>query len=242
VIKTVKNARVMAEAGGDWLELDGITAVDVSSEDPDCPIENALRGTSRGWRASTPGVQRLALRFPAPTSIRRIRVVFEERARARTQEFTLDAHARSSGSVQNVVRQQFTFAPPGTSVETEDYATDLRDVERLELTIVPDIGDGTALATLKEWRVAAAGDIRVSSSQQPGSGDPVVSDPSRLVIAATEDPPRVPSPTMVDADAEARWQAWRAKGAAHDRAVEKALLKTVLILGVVGAIALAFVL
>ena len=157
MIKTIGSATATAaaDAGGAWLDLDQIATVAVSSEDPEYPIEDAFRGVGRGWRASAPGVQHIELRFLAPTAIRRTRLVFEERARARTQEFALDARAGGEEQARNVVRQQFTFAPPGTTSQTEDYATDLRDAVRLELTIVPDIGDPSAVASLKEWRIGS---------------------------------------------------------------------------------------
>jgi len=80
-----------------------------------------------------------------------MRLVFEEHAQARTQEFVVRA---STGHGQReIVRQQFTFSPPGTTVEREDYATNLDGVSRLELTIVPAIDGGNAVATLREWRI-----------------------------------------------------------------------------------------
>jgi hypothetical protein len=153
VIKTIGDAPETRAAESAWLSLATFRAVSVSSEDAEYPIEDALRGMGRGWRASTPGVQRLGLQFVAPTVIRLIRIVCEERSRPRTQELALDWLPASGATTQNVVRQQFMFAPPGTSVETEEYATDLPSVIRLELTIVPDISDPTAVATLTEWRV-----------------------------------------------------------------------------------------
>ena len=55
---------------------------------------------------------------------------------------------------REIVRQQFTFSPPGTAVEREEYATDLAGVSQLELTIIPAIDRGDAIATLREWRIA----------------------------------------------------------------------------------------
>jgi hypothetical protein len=145
-----------ADAVGTWVDLEAIADVSVSSEDPGHPIENVFQGRGEGWRAATPGAQRLALKFHAPTAVARVRLVFEERSRPRTQEFALDWRGVNESASRNVVRQQFTFAPSGASVESEDYTTDLRDVVQLELTIVPDISDSSAIATLKEWRVAGA--------------------------------------------------------------------------------------
>jgi hypothetical protein len=173
VIKTVGDPPATTAPEGTWLDVDAIAEVTVSSEDPGCPIDDALRGRGRGWRASTPGVQHVVLRFREPTTVRRIRLVFDERSRARTQEFALDWEATSGGPPQNVVRQQFTFAPPGTSTEAEDYATDLADAVRLELTIVPDIGDPTAVASLKEWRIGAPRELRAASSASDVAATPV---------------------------------------------------------------------
>jgi hypothetical protein len=53
-----------------------------------------------------------------------------------------------------IVRQQFTFAPPGTTVEHEEYATNLDAVSRLELLIIPAIDRSPVVATLREWRIA----------------------------------------------------------------------------------------
>ena len=43
---------------------------------------------------------------------------------------------------QEIVRQQYTFGPPGTAREIEEYAVDADGVTALELRIVPDIDGG----------------------------------------------------------------------------------------------------
>jgi hypothetical protein len=78
-------------------------------------------------------------------------LVFEEHAQDRTQEFVL--RASTGDGAREIVRQQFTFSPPGTTVEREEYATDLEGVSRLELAIIPAINGGDAVATLREWRI-----------------------------------------------------------------------------------------
>ena len=55
---------------------------------------------------------------------------------------------------QEIVRQQFTFSPPTTTRELEDYAVDLDGVTRLTLAIIPAIDDLQAISSLKEWRAA----------------------------------------------------------------------------------------
>jgi hypothetical protein len=106
-----------------WLNLAQDVAVEVTSEDPEWPIERALLlDRSGGWRAGAPGPQTVSLEWPVLISIRRIRLVFEELSQARTQQFVV--RASTGDGDREVVRQQFTFSPPGTTVEREEYATD----------------------------------------------------------------------------------------------------------------------
>ena len=152
MIKHVNPARP-AVVDGEWRNLGEQVSVELTSEDPQYPIERALVGDgSGGWRADAAGPQAITLTWPEPIAIRHIRIVFEEHTRARTQEFVLRAWTRDGD--RDIVRQQFTFAPPGTTVEREDYATNLDGVTRLELAIVPAIDGGDAVATLQQWRVA----------------------------------------------------------------------------------------
>lgn len=141
-------------AGGEWLDLERLAEVELTSEDPSHPVEHALRpGGEGGWRAAGPGPQVIRLRFDAPRHIRRIRLVFEEHEVARTQEFALRSWD-GGGSGREIVRQQFNFSPPGTTREAETYEVDLPGVSSLELTIVPDLGGGPQPASLAEWRLA----------------------------------------------------------------------------------------
>ena len=136
-----------------WRNLHEDVEVELSSEDPESPIEGALLADGRAaWRAGGPGRQTISLTWPAPIAISRIRLVFEEHSRTRTQEFVL--RASTIDGPRDIVRQQFTFSPPGTTVEREEYATNLTGVSQLELAIVPAIDDGNAVATLREWRIA----------------------------------------------------------------------------------------
>ena len=68
------------------------------------------------------------------------------------QEFTLRAF--TIDGEREIVRQQFTFSPPGTTIQRGESATNLNAVSRLELVIIPAIDGGNAVATLKEWRIA----------------------------------------------------------------------------------------
>jgi len=143
-----------AAVAADWVDVERVAEVEVTSEDSRYPIESALRaGSSGGWRAAEPGVQRVRLRFDEPRRVERIRLVFEERDAPRTQEFALRWSA-DGRTYRDIVRQQYNFSPPGTTSEIEDYTVELDAVTALELQIMPDIAGGTTRASLSEWRVA----------------------------------------------------------------------------------------
>ncbi|HXW06857.1 MAG TPA: hypothetical protein VD833_16605 [Vicinamibacterales bacterium] len=138
-----------------WLELEDLADVDVSSEEPTSPIEGAFaRDAQAGWRAAAPGPQFVRLRFRHPVRLTRLELIFEEPVRMRTQEFVLKWRATGAAKDAEIVRQQFTFAPPGTTREREEYAVDLDHVVALELAIVPDISGGEARATLQKLALA----------------------------------------------------------------------------------------
>ena len=151
VLKHIRPAAAPAVVD-QWQRLHEDVEVELTSEDPESPIEGALLGQGRGvWRAGGPGPQTITLIWPAPITVRRIRLVFEEHAQARTQEFVV--RASTGEGRREIVRQQFAFSPPGTTVEREEYATNLDGVSQLELAIVPAIDGSNAVATLREWRI-----------------------------------------------------------------------------------------
>jgi hypothetical protein len=140
---------------GTWLDLEDMTQVELTSEDPAHPVEGALLPRAgSGWRAAEPGTQSIRLLFHQPQRLRRIRLRFDEPAASRTQEFALRWSPDGGRSFREVVRQQYTFSPEGTTSELEDLNVDLATVTALELTIIPDQGRGEAYASLSEWRLA----------------------------------------------------------------------------------------
>jgi hypothetical protein len=153
---------IIAPGGGDastptdeWLDLDELARVEVTSEDPGHPIESALipdRGP--GWLAAGPGSQIVRLRFDKPQRVRRIWLHFSEPGADRTQEFILRWGTADGQPIREIVRQQWTFSPGGSTHETEDYRVDLWAVTVLELTISPQIAGGNARASLAEMRIA----------------------------------------------------------------------------------------
>ena len=120
-----------------WRNLERIARVEITSEDELFPIEHALgKAATAGWRAATTGPQVIRLHFDEPLSIHRIQLHFVDRASERSQEFAL--LAGTGAELREVVRQQFTFSPNGSTEEIEDYNVDLEGVTTLELRIDPD--------------------------------------------------------------------------------------------------------
>jgi hypothetical protein len=138
-----------------WVNLEQIVTVEMTSEDPDFPIESVFNGTSQlGWRAVEQGNQQIRLIFDQPISVKRIRLRFVETEVARTQEFTLGWSGVQGGRSREIVRQKWNFSPSGSTSEVEEYWTNLDGVAVLELAIQPDLYGGAAKATLAEWRIA----------------------------------------------------------------------------------------
>ena len=138
-----------------WLDLEAMTQVELTSEDPESPIEGALLPDNRpGWRAAQPGSQSIRLLFHQPQRLRRILLRFEEPSVERTQEFALRWSPDGGRTSNQLVRQQYSFSPEGATSEVEDFMVDLRSVTSLELTIIPDQGRNQACASLAEWRLA----------------------------------------------------------------------------------------
>ena len=145
-----------------WLDIDSLATVQITSEDPGFPIENALNplspgNSSSGWRAAAKGPQFIRLNFDGPAAIRHIHLHFIEAGCERSQEIAVYA-ASSGGNLREVVRQQFTFSPGGSTEEIEDYTVNLSSVTTLELRIDPDRAHDPThsqnFATLQSLRLA----------------------------------------------------------------------------------------
>lgn len=144
-------------AEGEWLDLGNLARVELTSEDPNFPIENALVGTAgSGWRAAEAGPQMIRLSFDQPREIRRIQVHFEEKTTERSQEFAI--FADSGQGMREIRRQQWNFSPQGGSSELEDFSVELDGVKALELRIDPDRSHDPSLsrhvASLRRLRLA----------------------------------------------------------------------------------------
>jgi hypothetical protein len=145
----------VSAAEPDWLDLEPLAQVEVTSEEVGASIEAALiprRGP--GWRAAQPGEQTIRLLFDEPLQLRRVQLVFQEDEQERTQEFVLWWSPDGGQTYREIVRQQYNFSPPGSTREVEDYTVDLTGVTALELKIVPEISGGSARASLAQLRLA----------------------------------------------------------------------------------------
>ena len=139
----------------DWLNVEDLAEVEITSEDAAHPIEFALLpGQASGWRAAGPGKQTIRILFTQPQRLRRIRLNFVETRTERTQEYVLRWSPDGGQSFREIVRQQWNFSPHGTTGETEDHHVELPAVTVLELNIIPDISGGNAVASLAQLRLA----------------------------------------------------------------------------------------
>ena len=138
-----------------WLDLEPLAQVEITSEDVGHPIESALiPGRGSGWRAAGSGEQIIRLLFDKPLNIRRIHLLFCEDQHERTQEFVLRWSSDHGQSYREIVRQQYNFSPLSATREVEDYGVDLDGVTALELRILPDVRRGSACGSLTEWFLA----------------------------------------------------------------------------------------
>jgi hypothetical protein len=138
----------------EWLNIEGLAEVEITSEDDAHPIESALLPGRSGWRAAGSGKQTIRLLFDGPQRIQRIWISFVEPSTERTQEYVLRWSPDGGQSFREIVRQQWNFSPQGATHETEDLHVELPAVTVLELSIIPDISGGNAFASLAQLRIA----------------------------------------------------------------------------------------
>jgi hypothetical protein len=134
------------------LIISAVATVEVTSEDGAHPIDHAFDaqrgpGSSR-WLAGEPGEQTVALAFDRPHTLRFIGVEIEELAVSRTQELAVAVSCDGGRTYRELVRQEFTFSPPGTTFEREVWARAEAGVTHLRLDIKPDKGGHAGRATL----------------------------------------------------------------------------------------------
>jgi hypothetical protein len=139
-------------ATADAIDIAAVATVLVTSEDPGHPIDLAF-DDSRGpggsrWIAGEPGEQTVILAFDAPQSIHRVALEVEEPEVARTQELQLAVSSDGGRTYRELLRQEYNFSPPGTTLQREDWAVNSDAVTHLRLLIRPDKGDKPCRATI----------------------------------------------------------------------------------------------
>ena len=147
--RIVRNVSV-AEPGR--LDLDALASVEVSSEQADHPVDHAFdpRGGPGGrrWIAAEGGEQVLTLIFDAPQTVRELTLEIEETERERTQELLVRISRDSGRTFQEIVRQEYTFSPTGSTWERERWALPTDPITHLQLRFKPDKGSGDSRASL----------------------------------------------------------------------------------------------
>ena len=133
-------------------DIAALAIVRVTSEAADHPIDHVF-DTRRGpggsrWVAAAPGEQVLILAFDAAQTIRRVSLEVEELEVSRTQELELSVSSDGGQTYRELRRQEYTFSPPGTTFEREDWAVTAEGITHLQLRIKPDKGGKPCRATL----------------------------------------------------------------------------------------------
>jgi hypothetical protein len=136
----------------DEIAIAELATVWVTSEAADHPIDAVFDhprgpGGSR-WVAATTGEQRLIVAFDAPQSIRTVTLEVEEQDETRTQVLHVSVSTDGGQTYQELRRQEYTFSPPGTTFEREEWAVTVNGVTHLQLVITPDKGGRPCRATL----------------------------------------------------------------------------------------------
>jgi hypothetical protein len=133
-------------------DIAALATVGVTSEAADHPIDNVFdnyRGPGGShWVAGEPGPQRLLLAFDAPQTLHLLLLEVEERNVSRTQEIQVAISQDGGHTYQTLLRQEYTFSPPGTTFEREEWAMPAEGVTHLQLVITPDKGGAPRYATL----------------------------------------------------------------------------------------------
>ena len=137
-----------------WLDVKAIARVEVTSEDSRYPIESAFEEDGHGWRSAETGEQTITLVFDQPQRIQLIRLCFVDTETERTQRFTLQWSTDHSDALLRLIQQEWNFSPNGSTTEIEDYEVNLTGVRMLQLIVNPEIGEGSAIATMASWRLA----------------------------------------------------------------------------------------
>jgi hypothetical protein len=150
--KQILTTRTMSGRGAAEMDIAAVATVLVSSEDPRHPIDYAFDG-QRGagasrWIAAQSGEQTLILAFDAPQTVRKILVEVGEREISRTQELAISISQDGGQTYRELMRQEYNFSPPGTTLEHEEWSIKADAISHLQLRIKPNKGGQAGRATL----------------------------------------------------------------------------------------------
>ena len=124
----------------------------VTSEAHDHPVEHLFDGRNgpggSRWIAAATGDQTIILAFDNPLFIRMVVLEVEERNASRTQELTLAISRDGGRTYQELLRQEYTFSPSGSTFEREEWALHAPDTTHLRIWIRPDKGNKPSYATV----------------------------------------------------------------------------------------------
>ena len=146
------DAATSARAAGE-IDIAGGATIAYSSEDPAHPVEHMLDGQSgpgaTRWMSARPDtIEHIVIEFDRPQTISRLVYEVEETRRERTQEVRVEASEDGGRSYRQILVQEYNFSPGGATYQHEEQRFNLRQVNHLRLTIVPNkSGSGTATLT-----------------------------------------------------------------------------------------------
>jgi len=145
------------------IDIPALATALVTSEAPDHPTENAFDGR-RGpgatrWVAASDGPQTLILEFGTPQTVRSVELEVEERDVERTQELHLSVSVDGGASWRDLLRQEYHFSPPGTTLERERWSVAEDGVTHFRLRIVPDRSGASCRASLTALILRGADDV-----------------------------------------------------------------------------------
>ena len=155
--RLIPHPRDVSAASQPWLDVAALAQVELTTEDPACPIDAALRPSpTPGWRAAEPGAQRIRLVFDHPQALHRLRLVFAEPQQARTWGSSCGGPPTAASPTGRSSGSSIPLAP-GTVHEVEEYQVPLQGVTHVELCIVPDIQEATHMPP---WRKCVSSNAR----------------------------------------------------------------------------------
>src|SRR3984957_18350179 len=141
------------------IDIAGCATVSYSSQDPAHPVEHLLDGQSNPgatrWMSARPDtIEHIVIEFDRPQTISRLVYEVEETRRERTQEVRVEASEDGGRSYRQILVQEYNFSPGGATYQREEQRFNLRQVNHLRLSIVPN-KNGSGTSTLTALRLLA---------------------------------------------------------------------------------------